>query len=50
MHRPRLELLSVLPYLLKMSNQAELELCPKDTDAPTDNIYMVYGEKINKGS
>jgi hypothetical protein len=27
----------------------ELELCPKDTDAPTDNIYMVYNEKINKG-
>jgi hypothetical protein len=27
----------------------KLELCPKDTDAPTDNIYMVYSEKINKG-
>jgi hypothetical protein len=27
----------------------ELELCPKDTDAPTDNIYMVYSKKINKG-
>jgi hypothetical protein len=25
------------------------ELCPKDTDVPTDNIYMVYSEKVNKG-
>jgi hypothetical protein len=30
-------------------NTKKLELCPKDTDAPTDNIYMVYSEKINKG-
>jgi hypothetical protein len=27
----------------------KLELCPKETNAPTDNIYMVYSEKINKG-
>jgi hypothetical protein len=27
----------------------KLELCSKDTDAPIDNIYMVYSEKINKG-
>jgi hypothetical protein len=32
-----------------LSRFIKLELCPKDTDAPTDNLYMVYSEKINKG-
>jgi hypothetical protein len=44
-----------LKYFFQFMNEVkktmqELELCPKDTDAPTDNIYMVYSEKINKGS
>jgi hypothetical protein len=36
-------------YTLGEMAQTNLELFPKDTDAPTDNINMIYSEKVNKG-